>query len=114
MKNSTGSPINFLNELEIINTGDSIESKFLFANIWQTSLIYMIDLDTGIAVTKWDLEELLQKQQAHLEYFGSQEYWQNAYLNGIAYFEENDTFILTGKEWDFIFEVDLNYQKFVE
>ena len=74
----------------------------------------MIDLDTGEALKSWDLSELIEKQQQHLDYFGSPEYWENSYLNGIAYFEPNDTFLITGKMWDFIYEIRLNYKKFVK
>jgi len=33
--------------------------------------------------------------------------WTNAVLNGIAYRESTDTFFLTGKMWDYFFEVKL-------
>lgn len=73
----------------------------------------MIDLESGIAVKKWDLSELLDKQKEYLDYSGTSYYWSNAVLNGIAYYEENDTFIITGKLWDFIYQVKLDYRDYV-
>ena len=35
--------------------------------------------------------------------------WGNAVLNGIAYVQSRDSFIITGKEWDLLFEVKLDY-----
>ena len=74
----------------------------------------MIDLETGIAVRKWDLSELLEIQKKHLNYMGTAYYWQNAVLNGIAYYEKYDTFIITGKLWDFIYKVKLDYKDHVQ
>ena len=34
--------------------------------------------------------------------------WNNAVLNGIAYHEPSDTFVIAGKDWDLIFYVKLN------
>ena len=58
---SEGNSITYLNELEIINTDNQKLSRYIFANVWQNSYIYMIDLESGIAVKKWDLSELLDK-----------------------------------------------------
>lgn len=66
-----GRSINYLNELEIINTDNKKFSRYVFANVWQDSFIYMIDLETGIAVRKWDLSELLEIQKKHLNYMGT-------------------------------------------
>ena len=35
--------------------------------------------------------------------------WDDNVLNGIAYLKDRDTFFVTGKRWDFIFEIGLNY-----
>ena len=111
---SSGNSIIYLNELEIINTSEKNLSRYIFANAFQSSNIHMIDLETGIAVTTWDLDELMVIQYQHLNYSGTSYYWANAVLNGIAYIEANDSFIVTGKLWDFIYEIELNYRNFVE
>lgn len=36
---------------------------------------------------------------------------QNNVMNGIAYRKETDTFFFTGKNWDKITELSLNYKK---
>lgn len=39
--------------------------------------------------------------------------WNNAVLNGIAYVYSRDSFIVTGKEWDLLFEIKLDYWKYI-
>jgi len=46
---------------------------------------------------------------------GEQGYdYSNAVLNGIAYIESKDSFIISGKIWDFIYLVKLDYKKYME
>ena len=84
-------PITQLNELEYINGQ-------LYANIWQTDQIAIIDPETG-EVTAWiDLtgllpaDELIQPVDV---------------LNGIAYDADDDRLFVTGKLWPTIFEIEL-------
>ena len=73
----------------------------------------MVDIRTGLVLKTWDLEELLILEQEHVQknsFLGQPPHgWGNAVLNGIAYVEETDSFLLTGKEWTNIFEVKLDY-----
>ena len=39
--------------------------------------------------------------------------WGNNVLNGVAYVAEDDTFLITGKMWDHIYKVKLDYRDFV-
>lgn len=86
-----GQQVNMLNELECV--GDSI-----YANIWQTDFIVRINKETGALEAIVNATGLLTpEEQASL---GS-----GATLNGIAYDEETDTFLITGKLWPKVFEV---------
>jgi glutaminyl-peptide cyclotransferase len=78
-----------LNELEYVNGK-------IYANVYQTNGIMVIDPDTG-AVTgilnMADLETKINKTP------------QTNVLNGIAYNPKTGTFFITGKLWDKMFEV---------
>lgn len=88
--NDRGDSINMLNELEYIE-GE------VWANIWQTDVIAIIDPEDG-EVRAWvDLTDLLPiEDRANADV-----------LNGIAYDDENDRIFVTGKFWPTIFEIEL-------
>lgn len=84
-------PVNMLNELEYI------KGK-VFANVWATDNIAIIDPQDG-SVTGWlDLSGLLDSSQ----YNNSTEV-----LNGITYDAESDRMFVTGKRWPLLFEIIL-------
>ncbi|MEZ4662484.1 MAG: glutaminyl-peptide cyclotransferase [Caldilineaceae bacterium] len=84
-----GQPVVRLNELEYINGQ-------IYANIWQTDRIAVIDPATG-NVTAWlDLAGILTPADRT----GGEDV-----LNGIAYNAENDTLYITGKLWPKLFEI---------
>lgn len=84
----TGQRMDRLNELECVD-------ESIYANVWQTDYILRIDRETG-AVTGWiDAAGLLPAEDRA----GAD------VLNGIAYLPESDTFLLTGKLWPRLFEV---------
>jgi glutaminyl-peptide cyclotransferase len=84
-----GSPLGSLNELECV--GDVV-----YANVWQDEHLARIDLKTG-EVTAWiDASGLLAPD----ERLGTD------VLNGIAYVPETGRFLLTGKLWPRLFEVE--------
>jgi glutaminyl-peptide cyclotransferase len=86
-----GDPIDQLNELECVN--DSI-----YANIWKTNYIVQIDKETGHVIARIDASNLLtDEERAQLD--------SSAVLNGIAYDEDNGVFLITGKYWPKLFEV---------
>ncbi len=81
-------PVSRLNELEYVR-GE------VFANVWQTDRIAIINPETG-RVTGWiNLDGLLDS-------VGSA-----GVLNGIAYDAENDRLFVTGKRWPKLFEIRL-------
>jgi glutaminyl-peptide cyclotransferase len=79
-----------LNELECV--GDD-----LYANVWQSDEILRIDPETGRVTAVIDASGLLSRVEA----------MRADVLNGIAYRPETKTFLLTGKLWPHVFEVEL-------
>ena len=84
-------PINNLNELEYINGQ-------IYANIWQTDNIAIINPVNG-QVSGWiDLSGLLQSQDCNVPV---------GVLNGIAYDTMNNRLFVTVKLWPWLFEIEL-------
>ena len=84
-------PVTWLNELEYIQ-------GMVFANVWQTDLIAVIDPHTG-QVTAWiDLRGLLEPE----DYAEPVDV-----LNGIAYDASSERLFVTGKLWPKVFEIEL-------
>lgn len=85
-------PVTWLNELEYVE-------GLVYANVWQTDLIAMIEPDTG-QVTGWiDLTGLLSPEELQST--------PGRVLNGIAYSEQDRRLFVTGKRWPRLFEIEL-------
>lgn len=93
---SNGRPVYNMNELEFDNKG------FLYANIWQEDKIVKIDTASARVVGIVDLSPLREIVARG----GSPEV-----SNGIAFIPEKNTFILTGKYWNYYFEVEFIERK---
>ena len=88
-------PVNRLNEMEYIQ-GE------VYANVWQTDRIALIDPDSGWVRAWVDLSGLLSEEDRH----------QGAdVLNGIAYDSQQGRLFVTGKLWPKIFEIKLVSEK---
>ncbi len=85
--------IGLLNELELADGA-------LYANVWTTDEIVRIDVESGLVTARIDASPL------HDELRG-QGIVDDAVLNGIAWRPETKTFLLTGKLWPTLFEVQL-------
>jgi len=83
-------PIRRLNELECVG-GD------VWANVWLTDTIVRIDPATGNVTGVVDASALEPDRPEDTD----------AVLNGIAYDETTGRFLLTGKLWNTVYEVDL-------
>ena len=83
-------PVTALNELEMVK-------GVLFANVWQSERLAMIDLSSG-RVTGWvDLRGLLSPvERARVDV-----------MNGIAYDESGDRLFVTGKWWPSVFQIEI-------
>lgn len=84
-------PVGFLNELEYV------DGK-LYANVWQTDFIAIIDPETG-KVTGWIDLTGLNPDAETLVY--------PLVLNGIAFNAQTGRLIVTGKCWPSMWEIDL-------
>jgi glutaminyl-peptide cyclotransferase len=85
-----GHPVRQLNELECVGSE-------IYANIWQRNEIIRIDRKSGRVTGTIDASGLLSRVEAR----------RADVLNGIAYKPESKTFLLTGKLWPHVFEVEL-------
>jgi glutamine cyclotransferase len=84
-------PVIRLNELEYIRGR-------IYANVWQTDLVVIIDPQTGRVTGRIDLSGLLTPE----------DFAQPVdVLNGIAYDAERDRYFVTGKKWPKLFEIEL-------
>ncbi len=86
-----GQPVVRLNELECIQ-------GLVWANVWLTDEIVVVDPASGEVVATIDATGLLGLVEAS----GSEDV-----LNGIAYDAIRDVVVLTGKNWPAMFEVEL-------
>lgn len=84
-----GEAVTYLNELEHINGN-------IYANIWQTDRIAVIQPD-GEVIAWIDLEGILSSADCSSEI---------DVLNGIAYNPDSDTIYVTGKYWCRLFELE--------
>ena len=88
--------VNELNELEYINGK-------IFANIYGSTKMVVIDPKTGAVTAEVDLKDLVPKN-----YFNSDDERQNNVLNGIAWDPINDRLFVTGKKWPNLYEIKIN------
>ena len=86
-----GEPVERINELECVE-------DLVYANVWQTEEIVIIDPGTGKVVGQIDASSLLDR-------LGSTDGID--VLNGIAYDSGDRSFYLTGKLWPEVFQVRL-------
>ena len=84
----SGMPVDDVNELELVD-------DLLFANLFGSDEIAVIDVDSGSVVAIVDASGLLTAEEAAVA----------DVLNGIAYRPDAGTFLLTGKYWPWVFEV---------
>lgn len=86
-----GAPVEYLNELEWI--GDKI-----WANVYTTDQIVVIDPATGVVEGVVDLAGLLPETEMTAT---------TDVLNGIAYDAEGDRIFVTGKNWPKLYEIEI-------
>lgn len=83
-----GDPISQINELECVD-------GLVYANVWTTNTIIVIEPTTGTVVHRILAADLLTPEEADSA----------NWLNGIAFMPETGHFLITGKLWPKLFEV---------
>ena len=86
-----GTPVNYLNELEWI--GDRI-----WANVYTTDQIVIVDPATGIVEGVVDLTGILPEEEVTPT---------TDVLNGIAYDDAGKRIFVTGKNWPKLYEIEI-------
>ena len=86
-----GTPVNYLNELEWI--GDRI-----WANVYTTDQIVIVDPATGIVEGVVDLTGILPEEEVAPT---------TDVLNGIAYDDDGKRIFVTGKNWPKLYEIEI-------
>ncbi len=84
-------PINRLNELEWINGK-------IWANVYLTNTIVIIDPKTGFVESELDLSAIVPDTYANQD---------DNVLNGIAYNDDKQSILVTGKRWPTLFELKI-------
>lgn len=84
-------PVNLLNELEYIK-------GYIYANVYTTDYIVVIDPKTGKVVENIDMSGLLPNSLRDQT---------TDVLNGIAYDSKNDKIYVTGKNWPRLYEIKI-------
>ena len=84
-----GRPVHGLNELEFIDGA-------IYANIWPTDRIVVIDPRTGSVTRSIDLTDLYPRSGRSEDV-----------LNGIAYLPDTGHLLVTGKRWPRLYEIQL-------
>ncbi len=82
---------------------------YIYANNYLSNEIWKFSAANGSVVRIWNIPELLQIQKDYLiknKLTNNYDFGNNV-LNGIAFHAPSQNFYLTGKRWDFIFEVKL-------
>jgi glutamine cyclotransferase len=93
-----GEPVEELNELECVREGDGRER--IYANVWHTDTIVVIDPTDGAVTAVVDAAPLRDEAAVPADDT-------NRVLNGIAHDADAGTFWLTGKLWPEMYEVRL-------
>jgi glutamine cyclotransferase len=89
-------PVEYLNELEFI------DGK-IFANVYLTNKIVVIDPQSGAVEATLDLSALVPKN-----YFKTSDEEQNNVLNGIAWDEKTKRLFVTGKKWPNLYQIEVS------
>jgi len=84
-------PVKLLNELEYID-------GIIYANIYTTNQIVLIEAKSGKVLQKVDLTGLLSEKDKNAD---------TDVLNGIAYDFDNKKLYVTGKKWSKLFEIQI-------
>ena len=100
VKDKHGKAVHYINELELV--GD-----FIYGNVLPLNVVIKINKQNGVIEKVYDFTKLHDVQMSLVQKQNVAWDSSNNVLNGIAYRKSTDTFLITGKEYNFIFEVKL-------
>lgn len=94
-----GQPVKRINELELVD-------GLLYANVFGSNNLLVIEPDTGIITKRYNMRSLLQDEKTYIREHNI--VWSsfdklNNVMNGIAYHAASDTFFVTGKNWHYLY-----------
>lgn len=109
-----GTALEYINEMEIVQT-TNLTRNYIFCNVYMTDNIHLIDMRSGLVVKSWDMSELKQNQNTLLIQRPEPTYdTLGSVLNGIAYRKDMDSFVISGKLWDNIYDIKFDYKKYMK
>jgi glutamine cyclotransferase len=100
VKDVHGKAIHYINELELVG-------EHIYANVLPLNVVIKVDKSTGIIDKIYDFKALYEIEMVRVNDDGI--FWDrtNNVMNGIAFRKETGNFIVTGKNWNYFFEVKL-------
>lgn len=93
-------PLNFINDLDIVN-------GIAYVNVYYDDRIYKINLITGKVLKIFELNHLKRSELEGIT-LTEERWYQGEVLNGIAFHPRTKTFLVTGKNWGYYYEVNLD------
>ena len=96
------------NNKPVYRLNDLISDGFyIYCNVYYEKVILKININNGEVINVYDMQPLYEYELNNGK-LTMQEISIGDVLNGIAYIPEKNTFILTGKLWDYYYEVGFN------
>ena len=84
-----------------------VNNSYIYANQFTYNTIYKINKTSGAIIASWNMYNLFVYQLESMSEAAMFAYdWGNNVLNGIAYRPATNTWLVGGKMWDFMFEIN--------
>ena len=93
-------PVYRLNEL-------SYDGVYIYCNVYYEKVILKVNPNNGVVVNVYNMQPLIDYELNNGK-LTNQRISTGDVLNGITYIPEKNTFIVTGKLWDYYYEVGFN------
>jgi glutamine cyclotransferase len=109
--------LSYLPNKQIITTQKKLNAlayynNHIYSNIWQKDQIIKICIQTGAIIQRWDFSDIF-RPNPYLSVYSDNKFIIDDYsygeyvLNGITFYKDNQ-FLLTGKNWNRIYIVELS------
>ena len=80
----------------------------LLSNVFLKNTILKLNPENGEVLATYDMTELTQRMESNPGMKDLTKKDINKCLNGIAYDDVTDTLIVTGKKWQYLYEIKFN------